>query len=105
MKDTGETITVGLSFEQIKQEIKNRKPDIVGIAGPFTCQIGNAIETSKVIKEVNPNILTVLGGPHVTLVPKEVLEEAKTIDIAVTGEGEYAMLEIAQHFEGKKALE
>ena len=101
---TGETLTVGLSFEQIKEEIKNRRPDIVGIAGPFTCQIGNAIETSKVIKEVNPNILTVLGGPHVTLVPQEVLEEAKTIDIAVTGEGEYAMLEIAQHLEGKKAL-
>ena len=46
-ESTGETITVGLPFEQIKQEIKNRKPDIVGIAGPFTCQIGNAIKISR----------------------------------------------------------
>jgi anaerobic magnesium-protoporphyrin IX monomethyl ester cyclase len=99
-----ETITVGLSFEQIKQEIQNRKPDVVGIAGPFTCQIGNALETSKVVKEVNTNIVTVLGGPHVTLVPKEVLEETQSIDIVVTGEGEYAMLEIAQYLEGKKPL-
>jgi anaerobic magnesium-protoporphyrin IX monomethyl ester cyclase len=99
-----ETITVGLSFEQIKQEIQNRKPDVVGIAGPFTCQIGNALETSKVVKEVNINIVTVLGGPHVTLVPKEVLEETQSIDIVVTGEGEYAMLEIAQYLEGKKPL-
>ena len=45
-----------------------------------------------------------MGGPHVTLVPKEFLEEAKNVDIAVIGEGEYAMLEIAQHFEGKKQL-
>ena len=36
--------------------------------------------------------------------PKEFLEVAKNVDIAVTGEGEYAMLEIAQHFEGKKQL-
>ncbi len=35
---------------------------------------------------------------------KSFLEEAKNVDIAVMGEGEYAMLEIAQAFEGKKQL-
>jgi magnesium-protoporphyrin IX monomethyl ester (oxidative) cyclase len=100
----GETVTVGMPFEQIKREIQNRKPDIVGISGPFTCQIENSIKVSNLSKEVNPNILTVMGGPHVTLVPKEFLEEAKDVDIAVTGEGEYAMIEIAQAFEGKKQL-
>ena len=35
---------------------------------------------------------------------EEFLEEAKNVDIAVIGEGEYAMLEIAQAFEGKKQL-
>ncbi len=103
-QSSGEAVTVGLSFEQIKEEIQKRKPDIVGIAGPFTCQIGNTIQTSKAVKEADPNILTVVGGPHVTLVPKEFLQEAQTVDIAVCGEGEYAMLEIAQHFEGKRQL-
>jgi anaerobic magnesium-protoporphyrin IX monomethyl ester cyclase len=104
LEQTGKTVTIGLSFEQIKQEIQKRRPDIIGIAGPFTSQIGNAIETSRAAKEANPNILTIVGGPHVTLVPKEFLEEAQTVDIAVCGEGEYAMLEIAQHFEAKKPL-
>ena len=36
--------------------------------------------------------------------PKEFLEVAKNVDIAVTGEGEYTMLEFAQNFEGKKQL-
>src|SRR5208283_5447215 len=35
---------------------------------------------------------------------KEFLEEAKSVDIAVMGEGEYTMLELAQYFEGKKQL-
>jgi magnesium-protoporphyrin IX monomethyl ester (oxidative) cyclase len=100
----GETITVGMPFEQIKQEIQSRKPDIVGISGPFTCQIENSIKISNLTKEVNPNILTVMGGPHVTLVPKEFLEEATNVDIAVISEGEYAMLEVAQAFEDKKQL-
>ena len=100
----GEKVTVGMPFEQIKQEISARKPDIVGISGPFTCQIENSIKVSILAKEVNPNILTVMGGPHVTLVPKEFLEEAKDVDIAVTSEGEYTMLDVVQTFEGKKKL-
>lgn len=99
-----ETINVGMPFEQIKQEINARKPDIVGISGPFTCQIENSIKISNLTKEADPSILTVMGGPHVTLVPKEFLEEAKNVDIAVTSEGEYSMLDVAQAFEGKKQL-
>ncbi|MCW4001372.1 MAG: B12-binding domain-containing radical SAM protein [Candidatus Bathyarchaeota archaeon] len=100
----GDEVTIGLPIKRIEEEIRSRKPDVVGIAGPFTSQIGHAIKVSKAAKEANPNILTVVGGPHVTLVPKEFLEEAQSVDIAVCGEGEYAMLEIAQHFEGKTQL-
>ena len=103
-QESGETITFGLASDKIAQEIRARKPDIVGIAGPFTCQMDNSIKTCNVVKEVNPQILTVMGGPHVTLVPKGFLEEVKTVDIAVAGEGEYALLEIAQYFEGQKQL-
>ena len=100
----GETINVGMPFERIKQEIYRRKPDIVGVAGPFTCQIENSVKISNLVKQVDQSILTVVGGPHVTTVPKGFLEEAKSVDIAVMGEGEYTMLELAQYFEGKKQL-
>lgn len=102
-KDGG-AVTIGLPCNRIEKEIRSRQPDIVGIAGPFTSQIGHAIETSKIIKKVNPNIITIVGGPHVTLMPKETLEETPTIDIVVMGEGEYALLEIVEHFMGKKPL-
>jgi anaerobic magnesium-protoporphyrin IX monomethyl ester cyclase len=101
-QNDGETINVGLPFDQIKQEIAQRKPDIVGISGPFTCQIGNAIKISNLVKQVDQRILTVVGGPHVTLMPKEFLEEVTNVDVAVVGEGEYAMLEICEAFEGKR---
>jgi len=100
----GETLNVGMPFEQVKQEIYSRKPGIVGIAGPFTCQIENSVKISDLAKQVDSGILTVVGGPHVTTVPKEFLEEAKSVDIAVTGEGEYTMLELTQYFEGKIQL-
>jgi magnesium-protoporphyrin IX monomethyl ester (oxidative) cyclase len=100
----GEVTNVGMPFEQIQEEISARKPDILGIAGPFTCQIENSVRVSTLAKSVDSKILTVVGGPHVTAVPEGFLSEAKDVDVAVTGEGEYSMLEIAQYFEGKKRL-
>jgi len=104
-KKNGNTATVGMSFSQIEMEIKQRNPDIVGVAGPFTSQIDNTLKVVELAKQVNPKILTVVGGPHVSTVPKEFLEEAKSVDIAVTGEGEYTLLEVAQYFEDKKPLD
>jgi anaerobic magnesium-protoporphyrin IX monomethyl ester cyclase len=101
----GKILRVGMSIEQLKVQVRSRKPDIIGIAGPFTCQIEHSLRVSALAKEVDSSILTVVGGPHVTVVPKGFLEEAKDVDIAVTGEGEYAMRDIAQYFEGKKQLD
>ena len=104
-KQDGETATVGMPAENIKKEIEQLKPDIVGLAGPFTCQISNTLKVSELVKQANSKILTVVGGPHVTLVPKEFLEEAKDVDVVVVGEGEYTMLEVTQVFQGVKKLE
>ncbi len=100
----GDTIIVGMPYERIKEEIRRRKPDIVGIANPFTCQVEHAIRVGNIVKDIDSSILTVVGGPHVTAVPVEFLEEAKNIDIAVIGEGEYTMLDIAKFFEGTKKI-
>jgi anaerobic magnesium-protoporphyrin IX monomethyl ester cyclase len=100
----GDTLEVGMPYGRIRAEIQRRKPDIVGIADPFTCQADNAVRVANIVKEVDPGILTVVGGPHVTVVPVEFLEDAKNVDIAVIGEGEYTMLDIASFFEGHKEI-
>jgi len=100
----GDVVTVGMPFNRIEAEIRSRKPDVVGISGPFTSQIDNTLKVSGLVKKVDPNILTVVGGPHVSTVPEEFLNEAKTVDIAVIGEGEYTLLEIVECLEGKKSL-
>jgi anaerobic magnesium-protoporphyrin IX monomethyl ester cyclase len=100
----GDTIVVGMPYEEIKEEIRRRKPDIVGIANPFTCQVEHAIKVGNIVKEVDPTILTVAGGPHIPAVPVQFMEEAENIDVAVVGEGEYAMLDIVKVCEGTKKI-
>jgi magnesium-protoporphyrin IX monomethyl ester (oxidative) cyclase len=100
----GDIIEVGMPYGKIREEIRRRKPDIVGVTNPFSCQVENAIRVGNIVKEVDPSILTVIGGPHVTVVPVEFLKEAKNVDIAVIGEGEYTMLDIVSFFEGRKEI-
>ena len=101
----GDVTEVGMPYERIKEEIQRRKPDIVGIANPFTSQVEHAIKVADIVKEVDPSILTVVGGPHVTVVPAEFLEETRNVDIVVIGEGEYTMLDIVRFFEGTKKID
>ena len=97
----GDVKYYGMPWEKIKEEIKQRKPDIVGITSPFTAQIDNAIKISEIVKDVDTEILTVVGGPHVSVRATQFLKDAKNVDIAVIGEGEYTMLDIMKYYEGE----
>jgi anaerobic magnesium-protoporphyrin IX monomethyl ester cyclase len=105
LQKVGDVTEVGMTYDRLREEIQQKKPRIVGIANPFTSQVEHAVSVSDIVKEVDSSIVTVVGGPHVTVVPTEFLEDAKNVDIAVIGEGEQTMLDIVRVFEGKKKIE
>lgn len=58
------------------------------------------IETARRIKEQKPSIVTVLTGPHVTILPEESLVAGKDIiDIVCRGEFDYAIKELCEGLE------
>ena len=94
----GDVKYYGMPWEKIKEEIKQRKPDIVGITNPFTAQVDNTIKASEIVKDIDTEILTIVGGPHVSVRAPQFLKDAKNVDIAVVGEGEYTMLDIMKYY-------
>ena len=55
------------------------------------------IETARRIKEVKPSIVTVLTGPHVTILPEDSLRAGKgAIDIVCRGEFDYSTKELCE---------
>ena len=55
------------------------------------------IETARRIKEVKPDMVTVLAGPHVTILPEESLRAGKgAIDIICRGEFDYSTKELCE---------
>ncbi len=72
-----------------------RAPRIVGISAQ-TETYPSGLRLAEAAKRANPETTVVMGGPHATVMYEQVLRE-KSIDIVVRGEGEHAMLELADH--------
>lgn len=79
-------------WEQLGQELAQRKPDVVGL-GMMSVDYEPVMEAIAVVKEFNPQIITVVGGPHPTFQPDDVLSNPR-IDYVVTGEGEITLIEL-----------
>jgi radical SAM superfamily enzyme YgiQ (UPF0313 family) len=76
-----------LSQEQLINRIRDTRADIAGITS-MTHEIPKARIIFKSIKSINPDIVTIIGGPHASARPKETLEEIPELDFAIAGEGE-----------------
>jgi len=85
--------TIGLSWNDIKSRLSEFNPNIVGIACAFSSRFKNALAVAAIAKEVNPNIKTVMGGIHPTILPEETLSH-ENVDFAVLGEGEATTIKL-----------
>jgi radical SAM superfamily enzyme YgiQ (UPF0313 family) len=89
-------------ISEVQQKIRSINPEIVGI-GCSSNTYQRAIETAKAIKEVSPTTKVVTGGPHPSFMPESMLQHPE-IDYVVMGEGERAMVEIAQNLGNEAAI-
>jgi radical SAM superfamily enzyme YgiQ (UPF0313 family) len=84
---------LGYTLKKLMKKIKEINPDLIGIT-LMTLRHDIAIKIIEKIKS-NFNCKIVVGGPHVSLFRKKVLEECKA-DFAIKHEGEYTLLELCQ---------
>lgn len=82
--------------EITKNEIKCFKPDIVGITSTTATFFDVKNNLLNLIRSIDKNIKIVLGGPHASALPEEILSKCSDIDIICRGEGEIALLDIAK---------
>ncbi len=79
--------------KQLEDEFTKRQPNVIGVTSA-TLTYKPALEIVKMAKKTCPNCLTIMGGPHVTVLDEQVLNEQPELDIVVRGEGEQTLLEI-----------
>jgi len=91
-----------LSFVEIRQEIESYRPDIVmtldylPVTGAIsTATVPDALKIMNIAKEINPEIVTLLGGPHPSFMFEEILEdETNRVDYILKGEPEQTLKQL-----------
>lgn len=82
--------------EAFLHKVKEFNPRIIGIhCKTFNIAQGDYI--AGIVKKHLPDIMTIVGGPHSSALPKETLDEFKNFDLVVIGEGDITISEICKN--------
>ena len=92
----------GLSYGELRQRIREAKPDAVGLTA-MTMTIIDVRQTIGIIKEELPDTLVLLGGPHVNIFPMETVN-LPGVDYVVMGEGERIIVELLDRLQEGRDL-
>jgi radical SAM superfamily enzyme YgiQ (UPF0313 family) len=93
---------IGLRLEEIVERIPVAS-DIIGITVVFTHEWPAVVRLIDLIRERFAHVTIVIGGEHVTSMPEFSLLSSKA-DIAVMGEGEETVVELAGALRDRKSL-
>jgi radical SAM superfamily enzyme YgiQ (UPF0313 family) len=81
--------------DRLAAVLNEYQPDVVGMTA-VTMVFNAAAETIREVKALAPDVLTVMGGPHVTFAAKETLDGLPELDVIVMGEGEKTIVEVVE---------
>jgi len=97
------------TFDDIKAQIEDYHPDFVmsldylPVTGAIsTCTVPAAIKALGVAKQVDPDIVTIIGGPHPTFMYEEILrDDGDKVDYVIQGEGEATLVDLMNVLPGR----
>ena len=90
------------TFDDVRSEITRYQPDFVltldylPVSGAIsTATVPAALKTLAIAKEVDPDIVTLIGGPHPSFLYDEILGDAdNSVDYVLRGEAEETLREL-----------
>ncbi len=89
-----------ITFDELIERIAALKPDVVGIK-LFTEDLKRVKATLASIKEISPNIVTIVGGAHPSAMPEQTLSSMDNLDYAFNGEAEIGLPTLLKDLEAK----
>ncbi|UCD34786.1 MAG: radical SAM protein [Nitrospiraceae bacterium] len=93
----------GGSWQDVEEEIRGFAPSLLVIYTTIT-SVKDDLRACGIAKAVKGEIVTIAKGGDTTISPEERLELCEDLDIAIIGEPEVTMLEIAEGRERKEIL-
>ncbi len=88
-----DALNLGLSIDSVLDYVRQNSPSYVGITATTNMIFPSEMLAGK-IKELFPEIITIIGGAHISALPEETIERFSSFDVGIVGEGEKTLYEI-----------
>ena len=88
-----------LDWMTLEQRIEQENADIVGTGSHATCNAYKTVRTLDIAKQLDPEVITITGGSHFTMLDEETLTQYPVIDIIVRYEAEKSFVDLLKHFQ------
>ncbi|MBI2549614.1 radical SAM protein [Candidatus Woesearchaeota archaeon] len=92
-----------LTEEDAAKELEKHNPKMV-LLGSSTANFRIAMSVLKKAKEFNPSVITIIGGPHVTVNPDSAFEEKGVVDYVVINEAEETIVDLLNYIYRKSDM-
>lgn len=89
------------SQKRLEDVMLSFQPDIVGCTS-VTMTFPDAIQIIGDAKQISKEVLTVMGGPHVSFCAERTFQQYPELDLIVIGEGEETIVELARKAKGDR---
>ncbi|MGQ0551848.1 MAG: B12-binding domain-containing radical SAM protein [Planctomycetota bacterium] len=88
----------GISLGQCADAVLRRDPTVVGFTAT-TMSIAKAATVAQDLRARQPDLVLMVGGPHVTALPEDTLRRLPVFDLGCAGEGEDVLRAVLGHLE------
>lgn len=90
----------GASPQAVRERLRRSCPEVVGISLHYKSSSLDAFELARVVKEVLPYCVVVVGGLYISVHKTEAMEKCEYIDYSITGEADDTFIGLLTHLEG-----
>ncbi|MEW6078249.1 MAG: radical SAM protein [Thermodesulfobacteriota bacterium] len=92
------------SREALAEKLRIFSPDFVGLTA-VTMSFDQAAQIVRDVKSLAPGLLTVMGGPHVSMCASDTLANLPELDMVAVGEGDETIVRLAAELAGGRRWE
>ncbi|HHT78679.1 MAG TPA: radical SAM protein [Actinobacteria bacterium] len=106
LKKHGHSVTIldcaklNYGYKDFKNFLDSGNFDIAGFQ-LFTCDFSSVLKMAGIVKEVNSDIITIAGGPHISGLPEHTMKEIVNLDYGFYGEAEIGIVKFCEYISGK----
>lgn len=82
-------------YREIAHDLLRKNPDVIGLT-TLGCNFICTLKVATHLKQLNPEIPILLGGPHATILDREVIRRFPQFDVIVRNEAELTLLPLLE---------